>query len=330
MNLLHSKDLNEIMHEDIYHAVPSSIIKWLNSFKLTASQRLIMERIISFALQRPNRSDKTLQVRLSLSLIAEYTAIKERTLISALQDLSSKELIVKVNTNQKGTLYQVNIDSSVKGLIKHRFKKPEKQLSKKKSDTEAELPKTVVNDNSEKIKNLKHRLYVVNKEIDEIGDVIPQNFSPMQLLKGNVSFDEAKLQRRAQLTEMAQKLEQQIQSLQGKEKLVNAKENKAPSTNQQTPKHNAKTSPRFIRPNDAKALLSRLRKIHFLTSENQRKQYLKEILWAIRFGWYKRFEGSTFHCINHAIKLLRNNDWRTPAGYKESQIVGFTSYLGLA
>jgi hypothetical protein len=76
--------------------------------------------------------------------------------------------------------------------------------------------------------------------------------------------------------------------------------------------------------------MTRIKKLGIFKSEGQRKDILKEILWAIRFGWYRDFKGSTYHCANHALKLIKDNSWRTPAGYRTEQIEGLVSHHNMA
>jgi len=324
MDDLHGKDLKEIMNEDIYYALPVSVAKWLNKIDLNASQRLIIERIISHALQRPTRSQECLATRLSASLISETTSIKERTVKSSLQKLVGIGLLSKLNVNQKGTLYKVNLSSEIKNLVKYRFKKstPNKEEVPLESSTISDGPQV----NEKKLADLTERLNSINSEIKDNLCALPENFSPLQMLKGVSSLNDVDVDKLTKLQEMRSKIVYQIDQIRSPGDTTSKQLNSSPIKGPEKPTF---IKNRFISQKDATALSSRIKKLSFITSDAQKTSLVREILWSIRFGWYKEFKGSTFHCVNHALKLIRNNDWRTPAGYKEEQIVGLTMYHGV-
>jgi len=337
MKNLSGKQLAEIMNEDVYFALPSSVIKWLNTIKLNSSQRIIIERMISFSLQRPSRSSHHLQARLSLSLISEFTSIKERTVINSLQHLESVKIIEKIDVNKNGTLYQVNLSSKIKSLVKLRFKKDtsENKIPTKIDNTGDKSFKSVdslvIND--EQRQRLLDRLNKVKQQIYNLDIQLPENFTPIMMLRGQVNFDESQYEKIIQLKSVKDKLEKQLKSLPGKStshvtKPLHKKPNKDLEKNKK--KNYANKELRSIRPCDAKALMTRIKKFSFFRSDSERMKVFKEVMWAIRFGWYRSFQGSTYHCANHALKLIRNNDWRTPAGYSENQIKGLIKHQGIA
>lgn len=334
MKSLSGKQLAEIMNEDVYFAMPSSIIKWLNTVKLNSSQRMIIERMIGFALQRPSRSDHHLQARLSLSLISEFTSIKERTVINSLQYLESIKLIEKVDVNKNGTLYQVNLSAKIKNLVKLRFKETKKSATENNGPTSS--PVCCTNSNAPELNHdqrqqLLNRLNKVNQQIKNLDIQLPENFTPMMMLRGQVNFDESKFEKLTQLKSVKEKLETQLKETKS---LPGKKQHQPKNTTSQktTYKNEFKTKApeRTIRACDAKALMTRIKQLRFFRSDSERMKVFKEVMWAIRFGWYRNFSGSTYHCSNHALKLIKNNDWRTPAGFSENQIKGLIKYQGIA
>ncbi|MEA1990207.1 MAG: hypothetical protein U9N57_13505 [Pseudomonadota bacterium] len=340
MKSLSGKQLAEIMNEDVYFAMPSSIIKWLNTINLNSSQRMIIERMIGFALQRPSRSDHHLQARLSLSLISEFTSIKERTVINSIQYLESVNLIEKKDVNKNGTLYQVNLSSRIKSLVKIRFKKT-KQIVTASNHPTSNVDYCADNNekrnstemNSGQRQQLLERLNTVKKQIDDMDINLPENFTPIMMLRGQVNFDESQFEKLTQLKSVKEKLETQIKTLPDKTSTTETKPiSKKPKQGAPESRHQnyTKKELRNIRICDAKALMTRIKKINFIRSDSERMKVFKEVMWAIRFGWYRNFSGSTYHCSNHALKLIKNNDWRTPVGFSENQINGLIKYQGIA
>jgi hypothetical protein len=333
MSTLTAKELNEVMHDDIYFALPSSIIKWLNSFKINASQRLIMERMIGFAIQRPTRSKDSLRVRLSTSLISDSTSIKERTVTSALQKLVTEGLISKESCNQFGTLYTVNLASEIKSLVKLRFKKevaviPLVTPNPDQSVTESKQSGDNVTMAEEKLNQLKERLNTLQEQISSLQPSLPKNFSPAMMLKGNFQFDESAAEEISKLRSMESKLIIQMNSIKEGSQSPGLVLQSPEITS--LPRKDSNSPFRFIRPSDSKTLMTRINNLGLFKSIGERDKYAKEILWAIRFGWYRDFKGTTFHCINHALKLIKDNTWRTPAGYQVNQIEGLVAYHSVA
>lgn len=343
MRTLSGKELKSVMNEDVYFAIPTSVIKWLNTINLNSSQRMIIERMIGFAIQRPTRSEHHLQARLSLSLISEFTSIKERTVINSIHYLESIGIIQKFDVNKNGTLYQVNLSAEIKGLIRQRYKPSEKTLQTTKKNNSCRSKQTTTS-NTSQINNkaalndkertvLIERLNNVNKKIKDLKINLPENFTPIMLLRGKVDFDEGDFERLTQLSSIKEKLEMQIGSLPSKECVELNQPNNDREDQKLTksfPKKQIKKDLRHIRSCDSKALMTRIRKFAFFRSDAERMKIFKEVIWAIRFGWYRSFKGSTYHCTNHALKLIKNNDWRTPSGYAEHQIAGLIEYQGIS
>lgn len=323
MENLEGNELVQIMYDDVYFALPVSVVKWLNKFGINSSQRLIIERMIGFALQRPTRHSNNLNIRLSLSLIVEYTGVCERTVVSSLQKLSSLGLITKNDYNQSGTLYSVNLSEDIKGLVKKRFKKPTEVIN----TPIPEKPKEILSNplNNQELTELVSQLNQVNADIDKINITMPEGFSPIQLLRNKVTFDDAVFEKLNCLNTLKAKLETDIQSLQSKQS-KNKQINNDKSVNIDK---NSLKQKRYLNKKDTKGLMTRIKALDLFKSKTAQDNMLKEILWAVRFGWYTTFKGSTFHCFNHALKLIKNNDWRTPAGFKGADIEGLIAFHGL-
>jgi chaperonin cofactor prefoldin len=209
MSLLTGKQLAEIMETDVYYAIPYSVVEWLNTLKLNASSRLVLERVISAALQRPSRSDRHLQVRLSLSLISRLTSIKERTVINAMSHLSKLGITEKLDVNNNGTLYQINLSGKIVDMVKKRFK-PKTSLAVKE-DTPPTQEEGV--DLSLEIEQVEQKLSEIKSKQRALSDGLPENFSPIQMLKGDVEFDMASLERLSQLSDIEDKLESKLSEL---------------------------------------------------------------------------------------------------------------------
>jgi len=323
MNLT-SKELDSVMHDDIYFALPLSTIKWLNTFNLNASQRLIIERVIGFAIQRPTRALNNLRIRLSTSLISEFTSIKERTVISSIQKLVELGLLSKDGSNQKGTLYTINLSSEIKNLVKPRFK-----ATSIKSIEREENAASVISDSSEitseqnDVDLLRTKLKLIQNKIKELSPSLPKDFSPKLMLKKCFTFNDEACQAISKLRENESNLIKQIELRTTK---INDKRLNEVQTTQPLKRKDSKSPFRFVRAIDSKSLMTRLKNIGLFKSATEQEKYHKEILWAIRFGWYKDFKGTTFHCINHALRLIKDNTWRTPAGYQQNQIEGLISF----
>lgn len=322
MSLITGCSLKRIMEDDVYYAIPYSVVQWLNTFDLSASSRLIIERMISAALQRPSRSERHLQVRLSISLIAQLTSIKERTVVNALSALEKKGLTHKVDVNNNGTLYQINLSSKILDLMKIRYKAPSPSSVEKTEVSDQARSPDLTQDRSQEIQSLQDKIKEIELKKAELSVNMPENFSPRQLLKGGVEFDTATLERLSQLKQMQSKLESTLSELRRQPEPTPLPAPPSVKTKPPAP-------PRFVRPCDAKALSTRIGNLPFVRSPGQKHILFKEALWALRYGWYCQFEGSTFHCVNHIIKLLKNNDWRTPSQFKPQQIEGLIKYYDL-
>ena len=333
-HLLSSKELDDIMYRDQYLACPMSVLKYLNQFKISVGQRLIIERMIGFALQRPTRHQSNLRIRVSASFLSDMTSIDERNIYAALKVLKAKKLIEKIDTTRAGgTLYQINLASSLKEWIKERFKQPEARQSN--DDSNHTHPPLQVNDTHKAIstEHLENAIRVLNAKIaashDELNNLIAGTgpISKQSLLQTlrckSVEVDVGNITKQHKIEAQIESYKRDISALIDQKRQIQAVNDR--KTDIELPSRTTlptvqKTSTRFLHRTDTKYLKTRIEKLSIFRSENERSQILKQIAWSIRFGWYTYKSWTTRHCINHAIKLLRNNDWRQPAKYNEVEI----------
>lgn len=302
-------DLDFIMENDTYYALPYSISVWIHSLELKTSEQVIFERIISMILQGRKSKDRALSIRLSNSLISKVTNIKTRTVINTIQKLVDKNLIEKRGTNENGTLYSVNISSKSKELIKPRRK------FEAKRDGSQEIKQSTI---YRKHDPIEHKSPVENNN-DEIKDVK----NPLRNFLKKQSVTTTSNQNKETNIDEAKKFSSRnIKSgaLNESENLLSnhPKQIKNKSTKNIVKNSNAKeiAGPKKLSGKDRLITHSRLRKMF---NEKISKTLLNEITWAMQFGWYSRKKWSVFHCVNHAIRLLKDKTWTTPLGYEASE-----------
>mgnify|MGYP005847106191 CR=1 FL=1 len=281
MNHLNRQELTELMDKDFFYSLPCSITKWIYKLDLKLSEQVIFERIISSLLQN-TRSKNSMTIRLSQSLISKLTNIKERTVKNSLPGLIAKGLLTKINTNEKGTLYCVNISIEAKNLINYRKKskvKAEKYLEDGKN-FEAEGDRDVIEERKDPVKKSVRnplRNFLQTGEIDS--------------------------------TINTKKTKGISQGEKGKSFPWNFK----PKASCPIPTH-VKVEEKKLNSKEQKAALTRLKK---LFNENVAEKVFNEIDWAMKFGWYAKKNWTNFYCVNHAIRLLKDKAWTTPFGYEE-------------
>jgi chaperonin cofactor prefoldin len=233
--------------------------------------------------------------------------------------LSKLGITEKLDVNNNGTLYQINLSGKIVDMVKKRFK-PKTSLAVKE-DTPPTQEEGV--DLSLEIEQVEQKLSEIKSKQRALSDGLPENFSPIQMLKGDVEFDMASLERLSQLSDIEDKLESKLSELKQEQSTFESSPQSPPDPIKR------KSSPRYVRPCDAKALNTRIGKLSFVRSKEQRQVLFAEALWALRFGWYCGYEGSTFQCVNHILKLLKNNDWRTPSQFKPQQVEKLIQYFDI-
>lgn len=326
--------LVSVMHKDRYFALPESVSIWLNQFNLKASDRLIFERLVSLAIQSSNRGNGSLTKRASHSLLVEKTGIAQRTVMNSLNCLEKKGLISKGNTSQKGTLFTINLSSEILRFIKERFVLPTKSTAP--SDDKGTQTQSQEEENGQfdhqisalesQLSSINNQLKALQKMIDQAdSEATPKGFTPLDILKskGRLSFKsnpqlDSLQHKQTQLEQQALAIKASINKL----RRPTANLNPEPNKGQNKLKEPSKKA-RFIGKGQIKSILTRVKRLK-ISNPNE---VLNEVVWAIRNGWYTaKTEWDNFRCINHAMKMISNNTWRTPAGFKASQVVGLVAY----
>lgn len=290
MNAIPRSELNKIMDNDYFYALPCSITKWIKGFELKLSEQVIFERIVSLLIQN-TKYKNSMTIRLSQSIISEVTNIKERTVKNSLKGLIDKDLLTKINTCEKGTLYKVNIYEEI--FLNTGERKKTKIINENHNYTEndqktmpqrTEVPtasnctktskkilnplKTLLRSGAHKEKNNKQDLD--KKRIKNINNssisITPKHYSKIH------------------------------------------HKNKKDSTNQLLSYRGSKQ----LEGQQRQILLHKLKKI---LGDKLAVKALDQIKWAMQFGWYSKKNMSAFYCVNHALKLIKDNAWTTPIGY---------------
>ncbi|MBE0468139.1 MAG: hypothetical protein IBX55_01355 [Methyloprofundus sp.] len=342
MECLNGKQLAEIMSKDVYYALPASVISWVGELGLGSSDRLIFERMISLSLQRASRSLNGIGIRVAQSILSEITSVKERTVVYSLNRLSEKGLIEKVNTSNQGTYYRINISTKALAKIKERYKKKvnpvnnstdevSSSLSTNQYDSqegpsdeielilrrlEAELANV-----SEKIENLRGQIEKSSKKVS-FKEMLKNAQSRTGLPNTNL-VNHAHLEELEKLIEVERAIRKKIEGISGKQRAFCKKEG---SLNQNTG-NIIKKEPerlRYIKSGQIRAISTRLAKIGFKKSQNL--QISAQIVFAIQSGWYSQKNWTTLHCVNHAVKLVKENIWTIPAGFKQEKIIGLIEW----
>lgn len=337
--------LASVLEKDRYFALPESVSLWLNTFKLKASDRLLIERLISLAIQSPNRGNDSLGKRVSLSLLEEKTGIQQRTIINSLESLTGKHLIGRGDTNQKGTYYSINLSSDIMQLINERFVNLKAESKKQDKMETGEHDQACKGDleNSVNLGNVRKELLELEKQLanltnqitenqkminDAFKESMPPGFRPIDILKakGNLNFNANNNVKVSELQRKQDLLEKQFNMIKVAIEELKKQGEHSQKFAQQTieePTGAVNKKKRFIGKNQIKAIQTRISKLKV----SDPKGLLNEVVWAIRNGWYTaKTDWDNFHCTNHAIKMIANNTWRTPAGFNPLQVIGLVAF----
>lgn len=347
MREMTGQEINGLMHIDKYHAIPHSVITWLNSYQLSAAQRLVMERIITFSLMRPTRINKNLHVRLSNTLLAESACLTPRSVINCVKILLSKGLISRLNTTDKGTLYQVHISKEVGNHVKERYQ-PKPSCSLVEEAPSPIKTKSVDSNNiqAQSAPTDEDEASVLEKHISDIDRELSQlklsnrfqDLSPMDMLKQKIKPTQEELDnldREAYLVGERKRLVDRLSSnsLLSKGRSKSSERNNVQAGSKSLPSKDRVNyqgnQPRCVPGKFVKTLATRIKQLGFFKSSKLRSDYTNQVLWAIRFGWYKDTGMKTNHCINHALKLIKEGVWRTPSGYREEQVDWLQNHYGV-
>jgi len=343
---LTAQEIRALLSIDVFYVIPKSLALWLDEFNFSLGQRLLIERIISKAILKSiHKAQKALQVTFSFaSLAREVGGCDKKTIASAIKKFKALGILNVVKETKNGTCYEIIVpEKEIKEKITYRRQTKtttataplQKQSTQETLDTplqEQNQPAqtTHSSDTETKLEKLKNQLQVLRKIHQEKLDLYYKltDQKPGQKIDIRRKMTEEEIKVCDEITTIHDKIEsieRQIQIV-SKEKKETVSE-KALESKQNQPKQ-AKTA-RFIRAQDIKALKTRLDKLKIngnLLAPETRDRIFNEIVWAIRFGHLSQKEGSTFYLMNHALKIVRDNVWRTPIGFEISQIINLTRW----
>lgn len=117
------QDLRIILSTERFFAVPESVTIWLKETGLPLSQRLIFERIIAKAIQRP-KNRKELRVFFSYNSLAKEVGCSSKTIQNLVNQLIELGLLDMVRAFFTGTVYRINLPN-IKLLAYSAPRKPE-------------------------------------------------------------------------------------------------------------------------------------------------------------------------------------------------------------
>jgi len=260
--------------------------------------------------------------RLSLTYLEKITNLSKRTVGLAITSLIAKNHIDKKETNDSGSLLIAKIPVETRNNIKVRFKGEKLSTSKPKQASTKANPADVA---SKPLDNIKIQAEL-NKRQSELDALLQElnaldHLSPKERMLKVSSLDVN--------IEDIERLEKDIKELTSQLSLSVPLEASKATTEKKTPlvkavnKAVAKTPLRAVRVSQIKEIMLRLKKCTVTLT----KEMLLQITWNIRFGWYRtRQEWTNSHCINHALKMVKNNSWTTPSGFQAKQIAGLVEY----
>ncbi|WP_044414330.1 hypothetical protein [Thiomicrospira microaerophila] len=340
--LLSNKTLQNIMSEDVYFAIPCSVSKYLFNSVRDATSLFLMERIVSLTLQKGVKESSGISIRLSYSLLEKHTKIKSRTLATKLNALEEDGLIKRSDVNNHGQLIHVLLPESITKFIHKRFKKEPTLQANSEMKSSIDVATTPDNHTSLNLSNfnveqLNIELKNIKEEISEIESLMKHELQK-ELKKRNLRIYEideyflknlknSKMEHyQSSLATLKYRLDNINHDLttvkcQVMNKVQANPDKKILDTSKSSSDH--KNVLRFISKKLSKGLLTRLKKLKKI---GDKLSIHKQILWSLRFGWYRNKDWTPFHCLNHALKLVRLNEWTIPAGYDENQINGLVNF----
>ncbi|GAB6035427.1 hypothetical protein [Galenea microaerophila] len=341
---LTAQEIRALLSIDVFYVIPKSLTLWLDEFNFSLGQRLLIERIISKAILKSiHKTQKALQVTFSFaSLAREVGGCDKKTIASAIKKFKELGILNIIKETKNGTCYEIIVpEKEIKEKITYRRQTKTTSLQKQSTQETPDTPlqeqnqsaqTTHSSDTETKLEKLKNQLQVLRKihqeKLDLYYKLTDQKPGQKIDIKRKMTEEEIKVcDDIADIHDKIESIERQMQTIStNKEKKETVSESIIePKKNQ--PKQ-AKTA-RFIRAQDIKALKTRLDKLKIngnLLAPETRDRIFNEIVWAIRFGHLSQKEGSTFYLINHALKIVKDNVWRTPIGFEISQIINLTRW----
>lgn len=307
------EDIQELMKLDCYYAIPLSLVKWICSLNLKNSEQICLERLVSHTVM-----NKGLPVRMSLTYFETITSLSIKTISTAIIGLIKKNIVSKLEIGIKGSLLSIHIPSEIKNNVKVRFakNKPTKKVASKKNDAPSsfvEQKKEKPNKQTDLIRLLKEKESSLSELTKEINDL--ENLPPSQRMSAYKNIDLTKIEA----------LEKEIYHLKNKHTLENKTTPQADTLSNQdkTPSKLNKKPLRAIKVSQIAQVYKKIKH----SSVTLKKEVINQVVWSIRFGWYrKKPEWTTQHCINHALLLIKKNCWSTPSDFNEGQIEGLVKY----
>lgn len=311
---LDPEGLQAILKLDVYYSLPVSISSWVCSLKLKSSEQICLERIISHNIMSHGKAS-----RLSLTYLEKITNLSKRTVGLAITSLISKNHIDKKETNDLGSLLLAKIPVETRNNIKVRFKGKASTNKANPTPTKTTPVEADIQIDNSKVQdelNVKQaELDALLHELNALGHLSPKE----RMLKvSSLDIDIEDIERlekdiKALDNLLSKELSKPSKAISGEKVLLVKPVNKIITS----------TPLRAVRVSQIKEIMARLKKCTVTLT----KEMLLQITWNIRFGWYRtRQEWTNKHCINHALKMVKNNSWTTPSGFQAKQIVGLVEY----
>ncbi len=304
------EDIQEVMRLDCYYAIPLSLVKWVCSLNLKNSEQICLERLVSHTVM-----NKGLPVRMSLTYFESITSLSIKTISTAIIGLIKKNVISKLEVSSKGSLLSVHIPSEIKNNVKVRFAK--NKVIKKRSPQQKKAPSPLVKQKHKESNGCSDFMRLLKKKESSLLELTKkindsENLPPSQRMSAYQNVD---------LTQI-EALEKDIYYL--KNKCAKApKVISAPLNQSKAPSEPSKKPLRAIKVSQIAQVYKKIKS----SAVTLKKEVVNQVVWSIRFGWYRRKpEWTTQHCINHALLLVKKNCWSTPSDFNEGQIEGLVKY----
>lgn len=306
----------QISERDTYLTTPTCIRKWINmQDSLNTTQKYLLQTITADALRlsyvqvKKKVKESPLLTQLSHSVLTDLTAIKERTLISSIQKLIKEGFLEVVEQNNNGTVYLVNIPSSVSEYVR-----PRKQTSGAEDKAIAPSPspcpsistKPSEKEDGRKIVSNQMMLNALKESLNKKTEQIVHESDPAKVSLIQASLNSINSSLRSLLeTEMSDEVSSPFY-VDLYNKLTGGVYFHSSS------KHEQEAFDVY------RNLFTRLMVV--IKHKDASLKYLGEIIWSIKFGWYKTRNWSMDHKLNHALKIVKNKKWTSPLGFSKESI----------
>lgn len=333
MNDVTPNQLKEIRETDQFLLIPFSAQRYAKSLGLSEKATLAFFYVTGLSIKRLGymNQDGFVRIRFSLTKLISSGMIKTKSSASkAINELREKGVLEALDTNEFGTAYKVCISEKIFGMVVKRnetapkvmasethFPGEMKSPSKKNLEEKCHFPGEMMNADSQNailIQSLQKRIAEVSVDIAKRQSLF--SFTSLKDLFKSKRDVDLEL---CDLLDERDRLERRI------DELNNSKPKPRPTLSASDPSLSVSppASPRVV----SKTIVRQAKHlIDSIKGVSQPHLILNQVVWAIRFGWYANAKMGIKHALNHAIKLVRNNDWRTPFGFNEKQIIGLVDY----